>query len=462
MTQHGTGKTYAAAFALREDNPKKALFVVHREQIAKQAIKSFSNVFGNTKKFGLLSGASKDYEADYLFATMNMMAKESTLTRFAKDEFETIVIDEVHRAGSESYKKIIEYFKPNLYLGMTASPERTDGFDIYKLFDNNIAYEIRLQQAMEEDLLCPFHYFGITELEIDGVSTDEESGLRDFNRLISDTRVDYIIEKAQYYGYSGDRVKGLIFCSRKLEAIELSNRFNKRGFATMVLGAEDSGDVREEAIERLTNDANEKRLDYIFTVDVFNEGVDIPEINQVIMLRPTQSPVVFIQQLGRGLRKSEDKEFVVILDFIGNYNNNFMIPIALSGDRTYNKDNIRRYVMEGERVIPGASTIHFDEVSKQKIFESIDNMNTNFKLLKEKYFELKFKLGKIPAITDFYQYGEIDPMLFIKQAKTYDNFVRKVDKEYEINFTIDESTILEFVSAYVVDGKRIHELLLLN
>ena len=196
--------------------------------------------------------------------------------------------------------------------------------------------------------------------------------MKSFNRLTSDVRIDYLIEKATYYGYCGDRVKGLIFCSRKDEAKALSAKFNERlrpdgrFYQTSFLCGDDSQDYREECIDRLTNDLRTNRLDYIFTVDIFNEGVDIPEINQIIMLRPTESPIIFIQQLGRGLRKAKEKEFVVILDFIGNYMNNFMIPIALSGDRSYNKDNIRRYLLEGERVIPGKSTIHFERFQRKK------------------------------------------------------------------------------------------------
>lgn len=458
----GTGKTYASAFALREENTKKALFIVHREQIAKQAINSYKKVFGNTKVIGLLSGSSKDYEADYLFSTMQMMAKPEILARYKPEEFETIIIDEVHRAGADSYQRIIEYFKPAFWLGMTASPDRTDGFDIYDLFDHNIAYEIRLQQALEEDLLCPFHYFGITDIEINGKVFDDNSSLKNFANMVCDARVDYVIDKAEYYGYSGERVKGLIFCSRKEEGIELSKKFNLRGYRTEFLCGDDSQEKREKCIERLTGDSCDNYLDYIFTIDIFNEGVDIPEINQVIMLRPTESPIVFIQQLGRGLRKAENKEYVVILDFIGNYMNNFMIPIALSGDRTYNKDTIRRYVREGSRVIPGSSTIHFDEVSKRRIFQSIDNVNTTKKFLVEKYQILKNKLGRIPSILDFYEYGEIDPMLFINYSKTYDNFVRLADKEYEVRFTKSEEAVLEFVSALLVNGKRIHELLMLK
>ncbi|MCH5271153.1 MAG: DEAD/DEAH box helicase [Lachnospiraceae bacterium] len=458
----GTGKTYASAFALREENVRKVLFLVHREQIAKQAISSYQKVFGTTRTFGLLSGNSKNFEADYLFATMQMMAKVETLERFKKDEFDTIVIDEVHRAGAESYQRIIQYFQPQFWLGMTASPERTDDFDIYKLFDHNIAYEIRLQQALEENLLCPFHYFGITDLEIDGEVFDDNAGVRNFANLVCDARVDYIIKQAEYYGYSGERVKGLIFCSRQNEAKELSDKFNKRGYRTEFLSGDTSQQKREECIERLTSDANDNALDYIFTVDIFNEGVDIPEINQVIMLRPTESPIVFIQQLGRGLRKAVDKEYVVILDFIGNYMNNFMIPIALSGDRSYNKDTIRRYVRESARIIPGSSSVHFDEISKKRIFQSIDKATTTKKMLTEKYQALKYRLGRIPTILDFYEYGEIDPMLFVDYAKTYDNFVRMVDKDYTVAFSEKEAATLEFISSLVLNGKRPHELIMLQ
>lgn len=461
ISSTGTGKTFASAFALRELNPKRALFLVHREQIAKQAIKSYRMVFGNHKTYGLLSGSSRQTDADFLFSTMQMMAKKEIREQFDCQAFDVIVIDEVHHAGADSYQRIMEYFQPQFYLGMTASPD-TNNYDIYSIFNHNIAYEIRLQQAMEEDLLCPFHYFGITDIEINGEVFDDNTGVRNFNNLVSDARVDYVLQKAKYYGYSGDRVKGLIFCSRKEEAKILSEKFNQRGFKTEVLTGEDSQEKREQVIEKLTNEGLGEQIDYIFSVDIFNEGVDIPEVNQVIMLRPTESPVVFIQQLGRGLRKTEEKEYVVILDFIGNYMNNFMIPIALSGDRTYNKDTIRKYVMEGSRVIPGSSTIHFDEISKKRIFSSIDQVTTTKKLLTEKYQILKNKLGKIPSVLDFYEYGEIDPMLFMNYAGSYHHFLQLVDKEYIVEFTDKETKLIEFISSILVNGKRSQELIILQ
>ena len=461
----GTGKTYASAFALREDSPEKALFLVHREWIAKQAVKSYKKVFGKTKTFGLLSGNKKDFEADYLFSTMQMMAKKEIRERFASDEFQTIIIDEAHRIGSASYQRIMEYFEPEFWLGMTASPERTDGYDVFEAFEHNIACEIRLQQALEEDLLCPFHYFGITDLQIDGETVDDETGLREFNLLTSEERVNYIVEQIKYYGYSGKRVKGLVFCSSRAEAKELSDKFNQRNFRTLALIGEDREEKREQAVERLVSDDEEDRLDYIFTVDIFNEGVDIPEINQVVMLRPTKSPIVFVQQLGRGLRKAENKEYVVILDFIGNYKNNFMIPIALSGDKTYNKDNIRRYVLEGERIIPGSSTVHFDEISRKRIFSAIDAANfSDIKLIKENYTNLKNKLGHIPALKDFDKYGEMDVLRIFdnKSLGSYYKFLVKYEKDYTVRLSKREEKVIEFVSKKLASGKRVYELELLS
>ena len=463
LSSTGTGKSLASAFMLREMGTRRALFIVHREQIAKQTLKSYKRVFGSSRTYGLLSGNSRELGAEFLFATMQMMSKEDILSLYSPGDFDVIILDECHHAGAESYQKIMRYFKPKFWLGMTASPD-TNQYDIYSIFDHHIAYEIRLQQALEEDLLCPFHYFGITDLEINGEVFDDNAGVKNFSNLISDARVDYVIDKANYYGFSGDRVKGLIFCSRKDEAKELSKKFNERGLRTEVLTGEDTQERRESVIARLTNDEDgEDQLDYIFTVDIFNEGVDIPEINQVIMLRPTQSPVVFIQQLGRGLRKYEGKEYVVILDFIGNYMNNFMIPIALSGDRSYNKDAMRRYIREGARVIPGSSTIHFDEISKKRIYASIDTARTNdMKLLRESYKTLKYKLGRIPTIGDFKKFGSVDVTKIFEKCGSYHNFLKKYETEYHVHLTNQEEIIIEYFSKKLIAYKRIHELEMLR
>ena len=470
----GTGKTYASAFAMRELGYKRVLFLVHRGQLARQTKKSYERVFDKKISMGLVGAGNDEYDKDYIFATVQTLSRDEHLCKFEPNHFDCIILDEAHHVPADTYQKIMNHFTPKLWLGMTATPDKRDdnieGRNVYEIFNHQIAYEIRLQQAMEDNLLCPFHYFGINDLSID---SEEVIDRVDFSVLTSDERVKHIVEQATYFGYSGERVKGLIFCSSIKESEVLSEKFNQtinpetgKKYRTIALNGSANEEQRAEAFERLAMDETEdglEPLDYIFSVEILNEGVDIVEVNQVIMLRPTQSPIVFIQQLGRGLRKAEGKEYVVILDFIGNYTNNFMIPIALSGDRTYNKDNIRRYVMEGGRVIPGASTVHFDEISKQRIFESIDRSTLRIAMLKEKYGILKDRLGRIPSIIDFYNYGEIDPMLFIEYTKeSYHAFLKRVESYYKVSFSKEQEEMLSFVSQLLINGKRPHELLILK
>lgn len=272
----------------------------------------------------------------------------------------------------------------------------------------------------------------------------------------------------------------------QLDLLHNRSPFNCAGSVSgNILAAANPEKQREACIELLTKDISEEEqrihqenisnsvpynqeempyLDYIFTIDIFNEGVDIPEINQVLMLRPTESPIVFVQQLGRGLRKADDKEYVVIIDFIGNYTNNYMIPIALSGDRSYNKDSIRRYVSEGTRIIPGASTIHFDEISRKRIFQSIDSARMNdVKLLKESYEQLRYRIGRIPTVLDFKKYGSIDVSKYFAKFGSYYSFlVKYYGDEYNSRFNSAEESIIEFISKKVTNMKRIHELALLQ
>lgn len=438
-----TGKTYASAFAMRHLGAKRLLFLAHREQILRQSIKSYERIFGSSLSFGLLSGKAHSADCDFVFATMQTMSKPDVLQSFDESEFDYLVIDEAHRAGSSSYLRILEHFKPKFCLGMTASPYRTDGFDVHKLFDNEIAYEIRLQQAMEENLLCPFHYFGITDLEINGKTADNNA---DFNRLACKERVDYILEQSRYYGHSGPRLKALLFCSRRKEGEALAAEFDKRGYASEFISGDDSPQKRQDAIDRLVADPGtpkyENKLDFIITVDIFNEGVDIPRVNQVPILRPAQSPIVFIQQLGRGLRKAQNKEYVVIIDFIGNYSNNYMIPIALSGDRSYNKDGMRKFIMESERTIPGQSSVHFDKIARHRIFEAIDETKVSIKLLKDKYQALKNKLSRIPLMIDFQELGEVDPLLYVENKKSYYRFLESYEPEWKGALSEDEQLAL--------------------
>ena len=446
---------------MKSIDAKKVLFIVHREQIARQALETFKLIFGNSRSYGLLTGQNKNTEADFIFATIQTISKQEVYQSFSKTYFDEIIIDEVHRAGAESYLRVMDYFKPTFYLGMTASPDRTDSFNIYELFNNNIVYEVRLKEAMENDLLCPFHYFGISDLEIDGQPIDE---LSDFSKLYSAKRVNHIIDRINYYGYSGNRVKGLVFCSSKQEAKALSDEFNKRGFKTTSLTGEDSQEIREREVERLVADSGDV-LDYIFTVDIFNEGVDIPEVNQVVMLRPTQSAIVFIQQLGRGLRKSKDKDFVVIIDFIANYKNNFLIPVALSGDNSYDKDTVRKFLSQGTRYLPGMSTIHFDEISKQRIYSAIDNVKLNtWIFVATEYSKLKNKLGRIPTYYDFENYDALDIKKIFEVAGSYYTFLTKKERQFKYKDQLSKTAenMLNFVSTNLILSKKIEELQILS
>lgn len=477
----GTGKTYASAFAMRELGFKRILFLVHRGQLARQTKKSYEKVFANTVSMGLVGAGYHDYNKDYIFATVQTLNKDEHLMEYKPDAFDCIVLDEAHHTSADTYQKVMNYFTPKLWLGMTATPDKRDdniaGRNIYEIFHYQIAYEIRLQQAMEENLLCPFHYFGISDIAMLGdkqVNTKKITD-RDFNMLTGEERVKHIVEQAHYFGYSGEKVKGLVFCSRIDEAAILSEKFNQtinpetgKVFRTMALSGKTSEEERQRAFERLAmneEEADESNipLDYIFSVEILNEGVDIVEVNQVIMLRPTESPIVFIQQLGRGLRKAAGKEFVVVLDFIGNYSNNFMIPIALSGDRSYNSDTIRKYVISGNNTIPGASTVHFDEIAKDKIFASIDKIKGMKTIIRDSYVSLKNRLGRVPYLLDFYENGEVDPLVIIREYKTYQAFLESMEREnYQGKLTGDEITTLEYLSKTVLSGARPYELEILR
>jgi superfamily II DNA or RNA helicase/HKD family nuclease/SOS-response transcriptional repressor LexA len=451
----GTGKTFLSAFDAKAFNPKKLLFVVHRLTIAKNSLKTFRKVFGNNKSMGLYSGDKRELDCDFVFSTIQTISKFAHLETFAKDHFDYIIIDETHRSGADSYLRLLNYFEPKFLLGMTATPERTDGNDIFKLFDHNIAYEIRLNRAMEEEMLSSFHYYGVSDLVIDDKEIEKKSN---FNLLISSERVNRIIEKATFYGSDNGITRGLIFCSRTSEAIELANLFNLKGFKSIALTGKNSEEERARAIESLESDNINEKLDYIFTVDIFNEGIDIPKINQIIMLRPTESSIIFIQQLGRGLRKVDGKSYLTIIDFIGNYENNYLIPVALYGDTSYNKDTLRKLISEGSRMIPGSSTINFDEVTKEKIFQSIDSANMQYlNDLKKDYNLLKFKLGRIPMMMDFIEHGSRDPFLYVNYSNSYFNFIIKVEKEHDYKLTKQQIFLLELFSKEINNSKRIEE-----
>lgn len=451
----GTGKTYLSAFDVKNLKPERMLFIAHRKTILKKAKYTFESIIQNKKM--AIYGEESIADADYIFAMIQTLNKKEHLEKFSKNYFNYIIIDEVHHSGAKTYQNLINYFKPDFLLGMTATPERSDDFDIYRLFDHNIAYEIRLYDALRENLLCPFHYFGVSDITIDGECIDNKTSIKN---LTLEQRIDHIIEKSRYYGYSGEKLHGLMFVSRVEEANILTEKFNERGIKSIALTGEHGDNARESAIEKLENG----EIEYIITVDIFNEGIDIPCVNQVILLRPTESSIVYIQQLGRGLRKNENKEFVVVLDFIGNYEKNFLIPTAISQNNSYDKDFMKKFLLNGTNMIPGESSISFEEIVKERIFENINKTNFSTKKnIEHDFVLLEKQLGRIPMLNDFFTRNMIEPSVILKFRKDYDSVLKALRPNTEFGILSEiEKNFLTFLSSFFTPAKRIHEMVILQ
>lgn len=462
----GTGKTYLSAFDVKQFNPKRVLFVVHREKILDDAIKTFKRVLSKAK-IGKITGDKKETDKDFIFASVNSIYKDDILHSYPKDYFDYIIIDEAHRAAAMMYTKILDYFEPRFLLGMTATPERLDDHSIYEIFDNNIALEIRLRQALESDLVVPFHYFGITDVTTDLSDINITEIDKVAQRLNIKERVDFIIEKMNFYGHDGNKRKCLGFCVSKEHVRYMTEEFNKRGYTSIgLIGSEASEKERESAIERLED--NKDPLEFIFTVDIFNEGIDIPSVNLVLMLRPTQSPIIFTQQLGRGLRKHYEKEFLTVLDFIGNHNKTFLIPIALSGSNYYNQDSLKVLVDSDFKVIPGPTYIQLDRISKKRILSQLENVDFNaIPYLKEEYFEFKKLFNfKVPKLIDYLHKDMApDPVRFInhRDTKSYVKFLSKVEKVESIKEFVkfNNLSFLEYISK-MLPLRRVHEYIIIK
>lgn len=450
----GSGKTYLSALDVKAYRPTKVLYVAHRASILEKSRESFERVLGTLYSYSSPCFNKNDENATCQFKMVSTLAKH--LDEYRPDEYDYIIIDEAHRSAAHSYQEIIRYFKPEFYLGMTATPSRTDGKNVFEVFDHNIAYFITLRDAMENDLLAPFHYFGIADIEIGDEVIDKPEN---FSMLTSEDRIKHVIEKINQYTVDFENRKGLIFCNRVEEAEAFSEAFNERGFRTKYLSGAHSESVRQVAVEQL----EKGELDYLFSVDIFNEGIDIPSVNQIIMLRRTDSPIVFTQQLGRGLRKAKNKEYTLVLDFIGNYKQSYLTAVALSGDNTYNKDKMRRIIKTGATCLPGCSTITFDAIAEKRIFDSLDaGMMSSAENLKQGYYGLREMLGRIPRLIEFDKNNAIDPVLIISKHGSYYSFLKKYDKDFKQTLSSEHEEMLKFLSKNIASGKRLDDITLLK
>ncbi len=371
----GSGKTYLAAFDAFNYDAQRLLYIVHEETILRKALSTFRNVFGSHVTYGIYSGNSKDIDANFVFATNISVA--NTLDIFKKDEFDYIIIDECHHSTAESYRKIISYFKPGFMLGLTATPERMDNEDVFEVFQNNIPYELRLRDAIINGLVVPFHYYGIRDTLVNyDLSKKDE---RNITNIIADESMEHCefihtqIEKHRPTG----KLKVLAFCRSKKHAATMSNAMSKYYHTTWLTGDDDVA-KRARIYDALQDDQND--LEILFTIDIVNEGVDIPGVNMVLFLRPTDSSTIFIQQLGRGLRKYENKEYVTVLDFIGNsYKRSVQIAFALSSlseNFVIEKKLLKSLIHDDFSALDLEKygvQIYIDDLSKEEIINYIDD-----------------------------------------------------------------------------------------
>ncbi len=453
----GSGKTYLAAFDALNFNPKRLLYVVHEGSILKKSLETFQDVFGNSISYGIFNGESKEFDADFVFATNVTMCR--SLELFKPEEFDYIIIDECHHATAETYQKIIAYFHPEFLLGLTATPERMDNQDVFELFDKNVPYELRLRDAIINDLVVPFKYYGIRDTLVNyGLNKNEER--RMVAQLSSDEHADFIAEKIEEHRPQG-KLKALAFCRNITHARMMCEAMGEHYHTAYLTGRNDVGE-RIRAYNDLQSDTTD--LEILFTVDILNEGVDIPGVNMVLFLRPTESSTIFIQQLGRGLRKYENKPYVTVLDFIGNsYKRSVQIAFALgslSQNLVLEKKLLQSLVRDDFKAVGLTEygvEIHIDDLSKEEIIDYIENENFNsLTYLKQDYFNFKKYINAefYPKHMDYLNNDCAPDLLRFMNIKiggkknfSYYNFLRGIDEQDLPTFTEPQIAFINYLSS---------------
>jgi len=417
----GLGKTYLAAFDSREF--RKVLFVAHRDEILSQSERTFRNVRPDAAT-GFFKGDTKDRECDILFASVQTLGKKEYLTDslFSESEFDYIVIDEFHHAVSENYLNIISYFKPKFLLGLTATPERLDNQDVFALCDYNVVYEARLKEAINKGWLSPFRYYGIFD-DTDYSVIDYRQGKYDERQLEEalsiNKRADLIMEN--YGRYRSKRALG--FCAGRKHAIYMAGCFNEHGIKACAVVSGDRGlskntMERGEAIQKF----RKGEINVLFSVDMFNEGLDVPDVDMVMLLRPTESPTVFLQQLGRGLRKSIGKKYVNVLDFIGNYRKANLVPFFLTGNGEAGDKKPRKPLIPDEEDYPDGCMVSFD-LRLMDLFRKLEEQQKDaFGRIADEYFRIMEHVGERPSRLQMYTYIDDSVSLIIRSRKELNIF----------------------------------------
>ena len=445
----GIGKTYLAAFDSVKYN--KILFIAHREEILKQAAQSFKNV-RNSNDIGFFYGNQKDTNNSFIFALVQTLGKDEYLNEeyFSKDYFDYIVVDEFHHAVSNNYRKIINYFTPKFLLGLTATPERLDSKDVFALCDYNMVYEVRLKDAINKGWLVPFRYYGIYDDTVNYEGIDYKNGKYDDKQLeealMLNKRGELILN--HYLKYNSKRAMG--FCSSKHHAEYMAKVFNENNIPAVAVYSGEKGEYSEErnlALSKLTSG----ELKVIFSVDMFNEGLDIPSIDMVMFLRPTQSPTIFLQQLGRGLRKSKDKYYLNVLDFIGNYKKSNLVPFLLSGQEYSAVESKKN--KQNDYEFPEECIVDFD-FRIIDIFKNQAEREMKVKdKIKEQFEVVSDMLGHRPSRLELFTYMDDEVYKNIKSIKkemnpfsNYLEYIKENDKLTDDEEILYNSRGREFIN----------------
>ena len=469
----GVGKTVISAFdykKFRENNQRaRLLFVAHREEILKKSRDTFRYICKDLNFGELLVGNNKPEFIENLFVSIQSLNSSKLLERTSPDFYDYIVIDEVHHGAAASYQKLLEYYKPKILLGLTATPERMDGADITKYFDKRMAYEMRLPEAIDNKLLCPFQYFGVSDF-VDLSNLKWTRGVYEVSELenvyvldteIAKRRAQDIITNTIRYVDDIDNVKGLGFCVSIKHAEFMAEEFNNAGIPSIALTGDSKKDIRESAGIKLRTG----EIKFIFTVDLFNEGVDIPEINTVLFLRPTDSLTIFLQQLGRGLRLCDGKECLTVLDFIGQSNKNYKFSDKFRALIGKTKQSVENYVKNGFSALPKGCFIKLEKQAKEYVLRNIKDLKNNKDVLigKIKYF--KNDTGKELTLKNFLEYHNIPIEEFYKSNRTFSRLcaMAEIIPEFECDneefisrrisslLSMDSPKLLEFAIRYLND-----------
>lgn len=467
----GSGKTYLAAFDALNFAPNRLLYVVHEGSILRKSLETFQEVFGALKTCGMYTGEAKELEADFIFTTNVSMCR--SLDLFDKKEFDYIIIDECHHAVASTYRQIIEYFEPEFLLGLTATENRMDNQDVVELFGNNIPYELRLRDAIINDLIVPFHYFGIRDELVDYGLTDSAER-RLIAQISNEDNCEFISQQIEKHRPSEQKLKALAFCRNIQHARMMAENLSDYYHTAFLSGKNKTGE-RIRAYNDLQSD--NKELEILFAVDILNEGVDIPGVNMVLFLRPTESSTIFIQQLGRGLRKYPNKSFVTILDFIGNsYKRSVHIALALgslSKGYILEKKLLKTMVRDDFRTLgldEYGVEINIDDLSKEEILHHIDNENFNhIRYLKKDYQNFKSYLKTLtyPKHMDYVNSDYAPNLLKFmkikienKKTNSYYGFLKGIGEDVPL-FTEEQIKAINYMSSLLPLVRR-HEYIILK